>query len=377
MPASDLIKRAEVTNPNESAAAGELAAALAMPDPAGVIFFCSPEYDPERLTEHLNRHFDCPLIGCTSAGEIGSHYQTGGIVGIALSAEAFALHSVLIDDLDELDPAVIGAQIDLIERNLRFADHLDPERMFSYLLIDGLSLKEEMAATMLHSATKGLHMLGGSAGDGLNFTETRIFAKGEFRSHRAVLAIIETSLDFEIFKLQHFEPADQDMVVTDCIPNRRIVNEIDGGPAAAEYARIIGLDTTELGPQTFSMHPVMLEIGNEWYVRSIEKVNDDGSLTFYCAIDNGLPLTLARGNGLVSTLQAQVAQLQQRFKRIDATLGCDCILRRLEMVETHQTESTENLLKQLNFIGFSTYGEQFNGIHVNQTLVGVVLGEKT
>ena len=31
MPASDLIKRAEVTNPNESAAAGELAAALAMP----------------------------------------------------------------------------------------------------------------------------------------------------------------------------------------------------------------------------------------------------------------------------------------------------------------------------------------------------------
>jgi hypothetical protein len=27
-----------------------------------------------------------------------------------------------------------------------------------------------------------------------------------------------------------------------------------------------------------------------------------------------------------------------------------------------------------NAVGFSTYGEQFNGIHVNQTLTGVAIG---
>ena len=36
--------------------------------------------------------------------------------------------------------------------------------------------------------------------------------------------------------------------------------------------------------------------------------------------------------------------------------------------------AVEQLLKDLPFVGFSTYGEQFNGIHVNQTLTGVAIG---
>lgn len=367
------IRRAQVLGDNEAHAAASLAAALAMPDSAGTMFFCSPDYDPEWLATELNQRFDEPLIGCTTAGEIGERYQTGGITAIAFPAESFQLHTLLIDDVDQLNPAAIRQRLDAIRTQLRFGTDFDPERMFGYLLIDGLSMKEEMVAAILHAALPQLRILGGSAGDALRFKETRVFADGGFRAGRAVLVLIETRLDFELFKFQHFEPTEVDMVVTGCVPNRRFVSEIDGEPAARRFAEIIGVDPGSLDPQTFSNHPLMLEIGNEWNVRAIEKVTEDGGLTFYCAIDYGLPLTLGRSTGLARTLAHQIAALQARFTRIDATLGCDCILRRLEMTQRNDTEAVEALLGQLHFVGFNTYGEQFNGVHVNQTLVGVVL----
>ncbi|OGR15523.1 MAG: hypothetical protein A2097_03545 [Desulfobacula sp. GWF2_41_7] len=55
----------------------------------------------------------------------------------------------------------------------------------------------------------------------------------------------------------------------------RVVSEIDGAPAAEEYANILGFKIQELSPQVFTRYPVMLEIGDQWYVRSIKKVNPD------------------------------------------------------------------------------------------------------
>lgn len=56
------------------------------------------------------------------------------------------------------------------------------------------------------------------------------------------------------------------------------------------------------------------------------------------------------------------------------TLGCDCILRRLEIVQSGLNERVSELMIENNVVGFATYGEQFNGMHVNQTFTGVALG---
>lgn len=380
MPTPSPIKRAQVSASDEAKAIAELAAALHQKEPAGTIFFCSPDYDPQRLIAQFERQFAdhaaLPLIGCTTAGEIGAHFRDGGITGLSFPAADFALHPLVIEDLDRLDADTLRTELTRIEGELRFSPTFNPARMFGFLLVDGLSMKEEMLAASLRMALPDIPILGGSAGDELRFERTQVFADGRFMTHGAVLVIIETRLDFELFKFQHFEPAARDLVVTEAVPNRRLVTEIDGEPAGEAYARMVGIPPGALDPQVFSAYPLMLEIGNEWYVRSIEKLNDDGSLTFYCAIDSGLPLTLAHSQGLVATLQTQTAALHERFARIDATLGCDCVLRRLEMQARGDEAAVEALLGALNFVGFNTYGEQFNGIHVNQTLVGVVLGEK-
>ena len=55
-------------------------------------------------------------------------------------------------------------------------------------------------------------------------------------------------------------------------------------------------------------------------------------------------------------------------------LTCDCILRSLEIVESGLTDRVGDILAANNAVGFNTYGEQFCGVHINQTLTGVALG---
>jgi hypothetical protein len=49
-------------------------------------------------------------------------------------------------------------------------------------------------------------------------------------------------------------------------------------------------------------------------------------------------------------------------------------LRRLEGAQSGLKDQVEKLFQDNNAIGFNSYGEQFNGVHVNQTLTGIAIG---
>ena len=55
-------------------------------------------------------------------------------------------------------------------------------------------------------------------------------------------------------------------------------------------------------------------------------------------------------------------------------IGCDCILRRLEFESDGRLGEMAQIMMDNKVFGFSTYGEQFNGIHVNQTFTGIAIG---
>ena len=368
---------AEVTTKDEKKAVAEMADKINQAEMAGVIFFCSSEYDLDKLAEEIDAAFSCPVIGCTTAGEIGAHYQTNSIVGVSFSSEMFCFHAKTIERLHNCEAECVKKFISTMKSRLEFSETIDPEKMFGFLLIDGLSGLEESVISDIYSALEGVSIIGGSAGDNLQFEETKVYANGRFISNAAVFTLIETRLPFKTFKLQHFVPSEIEMVVTETNPSKRIVYEIEGGPAAEEYAKLVGVDVTALDAAIFAIYPVMLQLGDEWYVRSIQKVNEDGSLTFYCAIENGLVLTIGKGVGLVDTLKEQINKLEAEFEQVTFTLGCDCILRRLEIFEKGEKEKMEQELNKINFLGFSTFGEQYNSIHINQTLTGVVFGKKS
>ncbi len=208
----------------------------------------------------------------------------------------------------------------------------------------------------------------------MTFTRTVVVHGREVRTSAAVLTLVHTLRPFLVFKTQHFVPGAEKLVVTAADAGTRTVHEINGEPAADEYARAVGVPVESLGPPVFADYPVVVKAGGDGFVRALARVNPDASLTFMCAIEEGIVLTVARGVDLVANLETAMDDVRRRVGEPSLILGCDCILRRLEIERRALTPAIDKILLRLPFLGFSTYGEQLNAVHVNQTLTGVAIG---
>lgn len=354
-------------------AAEKLRAGLGEGPFALIVVFVSPLANLYELVTGLNTAFrDTPVIGCTTAGEIAADgYAEGLVVAAALPLCHFRADALLIPDLSQLDAqAMIG---DLIRARGALARACPAwEHEFAFLMVDGLSTKEDELTSALASGLGAMPLFGGSAADGTRFLETFVLYGGRLLRNAAVLAVVRTRCPVKVFKFDHFRPTDTRMVVTSADPARRIVRQINAEPAAQEYARLLGKDPAQLNPFTFAAHPVVVRIGGRHHVRSIRQVDENGDLIFYCAIDEGLVLTLAEPLDMVDHLAKEFETLAQSA-RPQAILACDCVLRRMEAQEKQLSGRLSEILRRNKVTGFSTYGEQLNAMHVNQTITGVAL----
>jgi hypothetical protein len=360
-----------------SRAVEQLHAGIAQPDTALVIFFCSGEYDLDALALQINRSFvGIQVIGCTTAGEIGpAGYRTHSLCGASFPASDFVAISGCLGQLQQFETTRGKAFAQNLLQRLEHAGPADfGGHAFALQLIDGMSVREEVVTRSLQDSLGRIPMVGGSAGDGLNFGTTRVFSEGAFHSDSVILALIRTRLPFQTFKTQHFVPTQERAVVTEADAAHRIVTEIDGWPAAEGYARLLHADANDLDPMRFASAPMVVMIDGTNYVRSIQKVNPDGSLTFFCAIEEGLALRLAQGVDLVENLEQALADVRSHIGPPQLVISFDCILRRLEVERLGIEDRVSALFHQNNTIGLNTYGEQFGGVHVNQTLTGVAIG---
>jgi len=371
------IRKGVSQSPVPELAARELYDAIYQSDIAFAVFYCSPNYDLDVLGAELTRHFgDINLIGCTTAGEITPKgYLHGSLTGVSIASHQFEAVIACIDDLDNFGFAQ-GGELShaILSRLRRGGNPPSADNSFGFMLIDGLCLREEIIASALHGALGEIPLFGGSAGDGVGFRKTFVYHDGEFREGRAVFSLIRTSLPFMVFKSEHFTATEEMLVVTAAEVKHRIVYEFNAEPAADEYARLLDMSVEQLSPAVFATHPVVIRIGGQNFVRSIQKVNPDHSLTFYCAIDKGMVMRLARGGSLVDDMEQMFEEIRQKIGPPALVISCDCILRRMEIEQTGIHEDINRLAIANNMIGFSTYGEQFNGMHVNQTFTGVAIG---
>lgn len=358
-------------------AADELHAAIAQPDLKLGVFYCAPDFDLPALAAALHKRFgDVNLVGCTTAGEITPQgYLAGALTGFSLAAPGLDVATALVG-LKPFDAAATAGAATRLLASLGTRDGLPPSATdtFAFLLIDGLAMQEELVVSCIHQQLGGIELIGGSAADDTRFGSTHIYHGGRFHQNVALLNLVRTDQPFVTFRTQHFVHSDKRMVVTKADPAQRIVSEINGRPAAREFARLVGLQVTELTPMIFATHPVVVRVGGQYYVRSIAKVNPDQSLTFFCAIDEGIVLTIAKGVDMVANLEKAFEDVRASIGKPQLVLGCDCILRRLETEREGIKERIGGIFADNNVIGFATYGEQFNSMHVNQTFTGIAIG---
>ena len=354
------VQTAHSAAPDPDQAVAELARQLTPSDPALTMVFASSKYDLGVVGRELARRFPAPVIGCSTSGEITpSGYANGALTACSISSAELTAHAFVISPLRGLVPARVEAVIESARAELEAAQRRNREaQAFGVLLIDGLSVMEEQVIAILAEGLGEIPIVGGSAGDDLRFESTQVFTGERFVPDAAVFTLFITTLPFALIKTQHFSASDRRLVITKAAPERRIVHEINGHPAAEEYARLIGADPEALNPETYSNYPLMLRFGGEYFVRSIQKANPDGSLTFYCAIDEGVVLRLAHGENLIENLRAALAATRAELGTVRLTLGFDCILRRLEVASKGIEPQVNEILKEHRVVGFSTYGEQ-------------------
>lgn len=374
---AEFIRKAYSVNPDAVKAAQEIHHSLDDSEAAVVIFFCCVEYDLPMLSGTLSELFgEIPVVGCTTAGEISpAGYIENSITAFSLPAHQFQVESRLIKNLQDFSAQ--AARELVLEMQSDLQPHVVAPlktKSFALTLLDGMSIREEIVMNALSSALQGIQLVGGSAGDNLHFRDTHVYFDNQFHSNAAVLMLVNTSCPFYIFSEHHLAQGEEKLVVTEADPYARVVHEFNAEPAALEYCRITGLSLDELNSRAFALNPLAVQLGDQVYIRSIQQVNDDLSLTFFCAIDQGIVLTRMYSTGLVSHTNSILKKIAHEIGDPQLIIGYDCIHRRIEMEKHNLLPAISDLYRQYNVMGFSTYGEQHNELHINHTLSGVALG---
>jgi len=373
------IRRAASSAVDPGQVAADLARDLMQDDLSLVLLFITPERAMPELAKALQREFGQTLvIGCTTAGEITPEgHRHGTVTGVSFAAPDFHVAARRISDIREFSVADGPALVQACLRELEVKAPDWPQgQVFAMMLIDGLDMCQETVVSALHRELGPISLFGGSAGDELDFKQTYLLWEGKFLRHSAVLILVATNHPFRVFKTEHFVSGSEKMVVTEADPARRIVSEINAEPAAEEYARLVGLEAEPLTHMVFANHPVVVRVGSVPYVRSIQQVNPDNSLTFFCAIDEGIVLTVAKALDISEDLGRLFDDLRQELRQPEVVIGCDCLFRGLEMRKKGLETKVSDLMAANNVVGFHTYGEQFHAMHVNQTFTGVAIGRR-
>ena len=344
-----------------------------------LLFFSQSLIDATALSDALCAH--APALhyaGCSTAGEITPQgLEDGHVLAMLLPSDSFTAVSAMVDDLSSSGMDRITGEVESLRRSLRARIGQErPKSTFALCFIDGLSYAEEAVTSAIHWGLDDIPLIGGSAGDDLKFETTRLISNGKVTSDSAIIVLIASEIPFHVFKTDNFVPTDEKLVVTASDPDHRIVREFNATNAAEEYAAAVGILPQTLTPLSFASHPVVVKVGGEYYCRSIQKMHPDGSLSFFCAIDDGVVLSIAQPKGMVESTRAALKDVEERLGGIDMILGFDCVLRRLDARNRQVFRDISELYRVNNVIGFGTYGEQYRSMHLNQTFTGIAFGER-
>jgi len=341
--------------------------------PALTAMFVDSQYDLEGLATELRQQIHGPILACTTAGHqtAESGLFDNGMVAMAMVTDQL---TASIEPIHEVSQFGVG-QAQQVASRLQLDKPLrEPgATRFGVVLIDGMSFAEERVMALLHGASNGLPMVGGSAGDGMRFQKTYVFDGEHFVSDAAVLARVETTLPCRTFGFQNFTPLAGRLAVTRAVTEKRQILELNGEPAARAYCAAIGQQ--ELDSRITSHHPLLLRWDGRFYARAIRGW-DEEKLDLFCAIEEGMVVRIGEAADLVGTIDQQYEDLRTDLGH-DKTLvlvAFHCYQRRVEIERSQEQDRYREIVAKHPLIGFCTYGEQYNGLHMNQTTTGFALG---
>ncbi len=381
--------------------------------PEFIISFFSPNFSAEEIYAKLRKEVGdkVNIIGCSTAGEytdIRGDCIKGTVAFMAISSPYLNV-GVGVSRETEKDPFTAGKEgvIEAFRRldkkkastiaNLyqtaflrRDTYEVGSIRIFTILtLMSGINgYEEEVLRGIVDGIGAHLPIVGGSAGDDLQFKETYVIGNGVYKNS-SVITVIQSALKIGIGMGHPYYPTGKTCVVTKA--KGRIVYELDGKPAVERVKEI--LETEDLNPDIFAQKPFgtkSTDVSGQYIIKSMAYANEDGSITFYAEVPENITLTLMESDpdyayeSFKKTLETAIKDAGNP-KKIGAIVIFNCVLRYLLKLRFQNIDDTkivkELLGEDIPIIGFNTYGEQGKSIgggvgNYNQTATLLVIGDE-
>jgi len=365
------------TAATESEAAAQVAAQSAAASDDFTVLFCCTNYDLHKLGNALRAKGYRRVIAAATSRAIGTDgFLDSGLTGFRLPAGRFKVAEALIEDIRRFGLPDARELVRKLRARLEKGRQARLPHLFAMLLVDAGPRCEERLIASLGTELGGVPIVGGSAGDTyfnpVGSGGPRILYGKRALRNAAVLTLIACEEPVLALSHHHFSPGRRRFVITEADPEQRLVHEIDGENALEVYSRACRLKKVNRAG-SFAPYPFMIRIGDHYFARGMQRIYENGTIEFACAMERGLVVTVAKPADMVVRLREMFANMKATIGRPELVIGFDCAARTALMEQRGLTRRINTILASNRVVGFATLGEQFNTIHANNsfTCLGV------
>ena len=379
------IRTAATRDPRPAVALADLNRQLQSTDAALTFIFCASGYCTPELEECLKRYPNLGVIvGCSSEGEFSNlGYFNNSMCAVSLPRKLFSAAVAPIEDVRDFELQDASRIVNSLKGSMGSSfNSASSSQMLAILLANGQAQNEEKLCAALGAELGGIPLIGGTAGDDWLHNQdvparnSQILVDGRFRNDCAVITLIHSEIKFKTFLHSHYQPTDRRAVITEMSGEHRTVREINGRPAAEAYADLCGLARGNPSLSDFSHWPAIVKIGGQSFPRGPQGVTKDGSVRFACAMDEGVVFNIAEPGDMLAMLKRFFVKIRKQIGPPSLVLGFSCAARQIEMDQLGIRPQVADIMRDNNVLGFSTLGEQYNTIHVNNSFACVAFGSE-
>lgn len=357
----------------DSFTAGSIAANNALEQlgsnqPNLVFVFASSRFDHLQLLRGIKSIIpNCPLVGCTTAGEITSQGPDKKSV-VVLAIESNSLHAAvgLGKNLGK-DSRRAGQEVahDVIVKTRQgLARHA------FMMLADGLNGNGvDIIRGVQEVLGTSFPIVGGSAADDFLFAKTFQFYDENVYQDSVCGILFSGDISIGIGARHGWYPLGKPRIVTDAVHN--IIKKLDGKPAARIYEDYFGKRVADLRNEPMARMSVMYPLGmsipeeEECIIRNAMKVDVEGSLICAGEVPKGSEIRVMMGSKETALKAAQkaaeIALGALRKKKASLVFVFDSVSRE-RLFGLKSKEEIEIVQKIFGpdtpVVGFYTYGEQ-------------------
>lgn len=375
--------RTRVADPEEAAEAlvGGLAAG-----PRLVALFASSERDAAALNRAVRARLPAGtrLIGATTDGEIdGEGLHSGSVVLSGLYGD-FEVGLGLGRDLsiDAIEAGAAAVEQASAALGSKPAE-LDTRRCVGLVIDDGFRFKKEELLIGMLRDNPGLVLVGGGAGSSERDPAKQrayVHVDGEVVTDAVLVAVFRTDAPWAALRSHWYEPTGRMVRVTKVDDTCTRALEIDGQPAAARYAELLGVtvDDLEFGrPGGFSDMPTGLRVGSELVLRSPWKPLPDGSILFANMLTEGAEFELMRRTDMGGSIRSFFTEeLPRQVRSPTCALLFHCGGRMWAATALGALEEVSQAFRTgPPSAGMNVHFEIYRGLAINTTLTVLAFGD--